>query len=76
MKFILVAAMAKNRVIGKNNGLPWDLPQEMADFRAFSVLQRLSHTFVMIKIINDREDTVLLNWFNAMKRLCQPKSRF
>ena len=36
MKFILVAAMAKNRVIGKNNGLPWDLPQEMADFRAFT----------------------------------------
>ena len=36
MKFILVAAMAKNRVIGKNNGLPWDLPQEMADFQAFT----------------------------------------
>lgn len=28
--------MAKNRVIGKNNGLPWDLPGEMADFRAFT----------------------------------------
>lgn len=28
--------MAKNRVIGKNNWLPWDLPQEMADFRAFT----------------------------------------
>lgn len=28
--------MAKNRVIGKNNGLPWDLPEEMADFRAFT----------------------------------------
>jgi dihydrofolate reductase len=36
MKFILVAAMAKNRVIGKNNGLPWDLPEEMSDFRAFT----------------------------------------
>ena len=36
MKFILVAAMAKNRVIGKNNGLPWDLAEEMADFRAFT----------------------------------------
>jgi len=36
MKFILVAAMAKNRVIGKNNGLPWDIPEEMADFRAFT----------------------------------------
>lgn len=28
--------MAKNRVIGKNNWLPWDLPEEMADFRAFT----------------------------------------
>lgn len=36
MKFILVAAMAKNRVIGKNNGLPWDIPEELADFRAFT----------------------------------------
>lgn len=35
-RFILVAAMAKNRVIGKNNSLPWDIPQEMADFRAFT----------------------------------------
>lgn len=28
--------MAKNRVIGKNNGLPWDIPEELADFRAFT----------------------------------------
>jgi len=36
MKYILVAAMTKNRVIGKNNQLPWDIPEEMADFRAFT----------------------------------------
>ncbi len=33
---ILVAAMTKNRVIGNNNQLPWDIPEEMADFRSFT----------------------------------------
>ena len=28
--------MAKNRVIGFKWGLPWDIPEEMADFRAFT----------------------------------------
>jgi len=36
MKYILVAAMTRNRVIGKNNQLPWDIAEEMADFRAFT----------------------------------------
>jgi dihydrofolate reductase len=36
MKYILVAAMTKRRVIGKNNQLPWDIPEEMTDFRAFT----------------------------------------
>ncbi len=29
----LIWAMSKNRVIGKNGGLPWDLPDELARFR-------------------------------------------
>ena len=29
----LIAAMAKNRVIGKGNKLPWDLPADMQHFR-------------------------------------------
>jgi dihydrofolate reductase len=36
MNYILVAAMTKNHVIGKNNQLPWDIAEEMADFRAFT----------------------------------------
>jgi dihydrofolate reductase len=36
MKYILVAAMTKSRVIGKNNQLPWDIAEEMADFRSFT----------------------------------------
>ena len=33
MKLSLVAAMARNRVIGKDNGLPWSLPDDLKRFR-------------------------------------------
>lgn len=29
----LIAAVAKNRVIGKSNALPWDLPKDLEHFR-------------------------------------------
>lgn len=29
--------MAPNQVIGKNNQLPWDIPEEMTDFRSFTL---------------------------------------
>jgi dihydrofolate reductase len=33
MPIILIAAMTKNRVIGKNNALPWNIPEELQHFR-------------------------------------------
>src|SRR4051794_27340766 len=33
MRLIQIAAMSKNRVIGRNNGLPWDIPEDMKFFR-------------------------------------------
>jgi dihydrofolate reductase len=33
MKLILIAAMAKNRVIGLNNRIPWNIPEEMRHFK-------------------------------------------
>ncbi len=33
MKLILIAAMAKNRVIGLRNSIPWRIPEEMAHFK-------------------------------------------
>ncbi|MCB0338452.1 MAG: dihydrofolate reductase [Bdellovibrionales bacterium] len=33
MKIAAIAAMARNRVIGKNNQLPWHLPEDMEHFK-------------------------------------------
>ncbi|AZN41948.1 type 3 dihydrofolate reductase [Paenibacillus albus] len=33
MTITMIAAMARGRVIGVNNGMPWHLPAEMAHFR-------------------------------------------
>ena len=33
MKTIIIAAMTQNRVIGKDNSLPWNLPQDLQNFK-------------------------------------------
>lgn len=33
MKISMIAAMANNRVIGANNGMPWHLPADLAHFK-------------------------------------------
>ena len=37
MNIILIAAMASNRVIGRNNAMPWHIPAEMRFFRATTI---------------------------------------
>ncbi|OUM97014.1 MAG: dihydrofolate reductase [Thermobacillus sp. ZCTH02-B1] len=37
MTITLIAAMARNRVIGRNNGLPWRLPDDMKFFMRSTV---------------------------------------
>jgi dihydrofolate reductase len=32
----IIAAMGKNRVIGKNNQLPWNLPDDLRNFKNFT----------------------------------------
>lgn len=39
----LVAAMAENRVIGRDGGLPWRLPDDLRRFKRFTV----DHTVIM-----------------------------
>ncbi len=39
----LIAAMAKNRVIGRDNALPWRLPEDLKHFKALT----LGHPIIM-----------------------------
>jgi dihydrofolate reductase len=43
MKLILIAAVGKNRVIGKNEKIPWHIPQDLHKFRQLTV----GHTVLM-----------------------------
>lgn len=36
MKIALIAAMANNRVIGKDNQMPWHLPEDLRHFKAMT----------------------------------------
>jgi len=37
MRLSILVAMAKNRVIGKNNALPWHLPADLKHFKALTM---------------------------------------
>jgi len=37
MKLVLIVAMARNRVIGRDNALPWHLPEDLRRFRALTL---------------------------------------
>jgi dihydrofolate reductase len=40
---VIIAAVAKNRVIGRNNQLIWNIPEDMAHFKALTA----GHTVIM-----------------------------
>jgi len=37
MEIILIAAMAANRVIGRDNIIPWDIPGEQTRFKEITM---------------------------------------
>ncbi|MFL6198273.1 MAG: dihydrofolate reductase [Thermoanaerobaculia bacterium] len=41
MKITLIAAMARNRVIGLDNGLPWHLPADLRRFKQLTMGHRM-----------------------------------
>lgn len=43
MEIILIAAMAANRVIGRNNSIPWDIPGEQGRFKEVT----MGHPLIM-----------------------------
>lgn len=43
MKLILIAALTRSRVIGKNRSVPWDIPEDMQRFKKLT----LGHVVLM-----------------------------
>ena len=42
-EIVIIAAVARNRVIGKDNQLIWNIPEDMAHFKALTA----GHTVIM-----------------------------
>ena len=60
---VMVAAMAENRVIGRDGGMPWHLPADMARFRALTmgkpiIMGRLTH-MSLGRVLDGRHNIVL-----------------
>lgn len=66
----LIAAMAANRVIGKDNGLPRDYPEDMARFRALTagkpiVMGRKTFDSIGRPLPKRRNIVLSRSWFAA-----------
>lgn len=64
MQISIIAAMAKNRVIGHNNKLPWSLPSDLRRFRQLSMGHTLlmgRKTFESIGTLLDGRRTIILS---------------
>ena len=62
MKLIIIAAIALNRVIGKNGKLPWHIPEDLLRFKQLTV----GHTVVMGRKTFDSLDNPLPNRTNIV----------
>ena len=64
LSIVMVAAMAENRVIGRDGGMPWRLPADMARFRALTmgkpiVMGRATHESIGGRVLDGRHNIVL-----------------
>lgn len=57
MKLIIIAAIARNRVIGNNGKLPWHIPEDLTRFKQFTT----GHTVIMGRKTYDSLDNPLPN---------------
>ncbi len=62
MKLILIAAMAKNRIIGKGNSIPWHIPEEMQFFKEST----MGHAVIMGRKTYDSIAMPLPGRFNVV----------
>ena len=63
LSIVMVAAMAENRVIGRDGGMPWHLPADMARFRRLTmgkpiIMGRLTH-MSLGRVLDGRHNIVL-----------------
>ncbi len=72
MELILIAAMARNRIIGKNNQIPWHIPEEMSFFKKST----MGHGVIMGRKTYDSINKPLAGRFNVVlsgnQSLCIP----
>ena len=64
LSIMIVAAMAENRVIGRDGGMPWHLPADLARFRALTmgkpiIMGRLTHESIGRRVLDGRHNIVL-----------------
>jgi dihydrofolate reductase len=62
MKLIIIAAIANNRVIGKNGALPWYIPEDLARFKQLTT----GHTVIMGRRTYDSLDRPFPNRINIV----------
>jgi len=62
MKLIIIAAIARNRVIGKNGKVPWHIPEDLARFKQLTT----GHTVLMGRRTFDSLDNPLPNRTNIV----------
>jgi len=62
MNLIIIAALTKNRVIGKSGAVPWDLPPDMERFKRLT----LGHVVLMGRRTYETLDEPLINRRNVV----------
>ncbi len=62
MKLIIVAAIASNRVIGKNGKIPWHIPEDLTRFKQLTT----GHTVIMGRKTYDSLDRPFPNRVNIV----------
>lgn len=75
MKISLIVAMSQNRVIGRNNKMPWHLPADLKRFRAITMNSPIlmgRNTFESIgKPLDGRANLILSHNQNYQQQGCQ-----
>ena len=62
MKLIIIAAVANNRVIGKDGTVPWHIPEDLARFKQLTI----GHTVIMGRRTFESLDRPLANRVNIV----------